>query len=258
VGSLPLDIVVFVKHIYDENQLKVDSLTGDVDFKDVPGKVSTFDRNSVEAALQLKHQFGGSVTTLTVGPEEAMRSIREALAMGADRGVLVKVSSTLDMDVNEVCECIQVALREIQPWNLLLCAEGGADTYTSALPGMLAEILNIPYLSYLRSITVEGNDVLGERLLERSVVSVRAHLPAIASVVSEINTPRIPTLLQIMAASKKEVKVIPVEQNAGLSRFFLIGRLSGQTRERKKTIFEGSTEEVTERLLDSLIREGLL
>jgi electron transfer flavoprotein beta subunit len=256
---LPLNIVVLLKHIYDENQLKVDQSTGQVSFQGVPGKLSTFDRNSLEAALRLKQKLGGSITTLTVGPQESERSIREGLAMGADRAMLVKVANILEMSANEVARIIINQLESLKPWHLLVASEGGADTYTSILPSIIAQKTGLPLLSYLKSLDVlEDGTIKGDRALERGIITVKGKLPAIVSVVSEINEPRIPTLLQIMASTKKELKTVIPEENKQEDRYFKILSLSGKSRERKRIIYEGSTQEVVSKLVDSLLKEGAL
>lgn len=256
---MPLNIIVLLKHIYDENQLKVNQATGEVSFQGVPGKLSTFDRNSLEEALRLKQKSGGSVTTLTIGPQESEKSIREGLAMGADRAILIKVPNVLQMSANEVARIIINQLESLQPWHLLIASEGGADTYTSVLPSIIAQKTGFPLLSYLKSLDIlEDGTVRGDRALERGIVTVKAKLPAIVSVVSEINEPRIPTLLQIMASTKKELKTIVLEEQAREDKYFKILSLSGKSKERKRIIFEGSAQESVPKLVDSLLKEGAL
>ncbi|MDG6939026.1 MAG: electron transfer flavoprotein subunit beta/FixA family protein [Nitrososphaerota archaeon] len=253
---MPTNTVVLLKHVYDESQLKVDPATGGIDFSAVPGKMSSFDRNAVEEALRLRQQLGGTVTSLTLGTDAAVKSIREALAMGVDRAVLVRTSG--ETDAYAAGALLEKALARLQPWGLLLCAEGSTDTYTSLLPGMLAQRLGLPLISYARSLKLDGGALVGERSLERKTVTVRAALPAIASVVSEINEPRIPTLLQIMGAAKKELSVTQAESLGVTEQGYRTESMSGKGRERKRVVIEGPVQEAVSRLLDAMTREGVV
>jgi electron transfer flavoprotein beta subunit len=256
---MPLDMIVLVKHIYDEDQLKVDQTTGSVSLQGVPGKVSSFDRNALEAALRLRQKLGGTITTLTVGTDEANKSIREALAMGADNAYLIRSNVATGYDARQTVEILIGALSKIPRWDVLICAEGSTDFYTSLLPGMLAERLNLPLLSYMRSLDFDGRSLRGDRSLERKLETVECSLPAIVSVVSEICEPRIPTLLQIMAATKKQISKIDVTE-LGLQippRYKLEGMLV-KTVTRKRQIFEGSPSEVALKLYESLSKEGII
>ncbi|MEM0117062.1 MAG: electron transfer flavoprotein subunit beta/FixA family protein [Conexivisphaerales archaeon] len=253
------NIVVLLKHIYDENQLKVDQQTGEVSFQGVPGKLGTFDRNSLETALRIKQKLGGSVITLTVGPQEAERSIREGLAMGADKAVLVKVPNLLELSANAVANMMVDQLKEMQPWHILITSEGGADTYTSVLPSIIAQKLNLPLLGFLRSIEVlEDGTVKGERSTEKGIIAISAKLPVVVSVVSEINEPRIPTLLQIMASTKKEIRTVAPSFEAQADRYFKTLSLSAKSKERKRIIFDGTVQEIVSKLIDFLVGEGVL
>ncbi|MDG6933186.1 MAG: electron transfer flavoprotein subunit beta/FixA family protein [Nitrososphaerota archaeon] len=256
---MPLSIVVLVKHVYDEGQLKVDAATGLVSLQGVPGKVSTFDRNALEAALRLKQKFGGTVTTLTLGSEEANKSIREALAMGVDNAFLVRTDDLLKLDSRQVVEGLAGGLSKMPKWDIVMCAEGSTDVYSSVIPAMLAEKLDVPYLSYLRSIELEGQTLKGDRSLEKRVVTVECELPAVVSVVSEIYEPRIPTLLQIMAAMKKQITTFDFrDMNVeGEARYSLEGMFA-KAVDRKKVMFEGSPSEVASKLVDSMAKEGLI
>lgn len=255
---MQLNIIVLLKHIFDENQIKVNQETGEISFQGVPGKISTFDRNSLEAALRLKQRFGGVVTTLTVGPAEAEKSIREGLAMGADKAVLVKVDNLHAISANRLAGIIIDHLRNLQPWDLVITSEGGADTYTSVIPSLISQKLNLPLLSYLKSIEVkEDGSIIGERSLEKGVVTVSSKIPAVISVVSEINEPRIPTLLQIMASARKELKVYEYRDEER-DKYFEILSMSAKSKERKKIIFEGNVQEAVSKLIDSLMKEGVL
>lgn len=258
-----MNVLVLVKHVYDESQLKVDRVSGRVGFEGVPGKMSDFDRHAIEASLVIRATVGGKVTALTFGRAEAVKSLREALAMGVDRAVLIREENFEMLDVKATADVIRAACDKLGPFDLFLCAEGSVDVYSSLLAPVLSEKLGLPLVSYAQSLVVKDNAVVAERALERKLEMVEVALPAVISVTGEVNSPRIPTLLQIMAAMKKEIVTFTL-QDLGLnieklkSAGFAVTGYSGKSKERRKVIFEGTPSETATKLLEILNREGLL
>jgi electron transfer flavoprotein beta subunit len=251
-----MNIAVCVKHAVDETELKVDS-SGKPIFTGAAAKISTFDKNAVEEALRLKGALGGEVVVFTVGSAEARKSMKEAMAMGADRGVHVLADSD-KMDAPSVADAIAKSTQKTGPFDIVLCSEGSSDTYCGQVPPMVAEKLGFPYAGYARKIEVSGGSAKVERALEDSVETVECPLPFVASVVSEINEPRYPTLIQIMQASKKQVEEIPLLQLGTQGALVTVQSMSAQPMNRKRVIIEGTPEESASRLLDLLSKEGVV
>src|SRR5256712_1790493 len=165
--------------------------------------MSTFDKNAVEESIRLKESSGGSVTIITVGRSDAKKTVKEALAMGGDRGCLVIFAAEPDPhDSLTTAYLLARAIERAGPFDLVLCAEGSSDIYAGQVPPMLSEWLALPFLGYVRKVEIEGRVIRCEQTLEEKVRVLEAELPALVSVVSEITEPRYPTLLQIMHASK--------------------------------------------------------
>jgi electron transfer flavoprotein beta subunit len=251
-------IGVCVKHAVDETELKIGPNGAPV-LAGAASKVSTFDKNAVEEALRLKAATGAEVVILTVGPADSRKSMKEALAMGADRGVLV-VADAEKLDSMAVSELLAAVVAKHGPFDVVLCSEGASDTYCGQVPPMLAERLRVSYGGYARKITVAGGLATVERSLEDSLEVVECPLPFVASVVSEINEPRYPTLIQIMQAGKK-----PVEETnpqllgvSGPRQKVAVESMSSQPMNRKHVMIEGSPEESAAKLLDALAKEGVL
>ncbi len=249
---------VCVKHAVDETELKIDS-NGKPQLEGAASKMSTFDKNAVEEALRLRSALGGEVVALTAGGPDARKTLKEALAMGADKGVhvLVKLGT---LDPMKTSELLAVAVQKTGPFDVVLCSEGSSDIYTGQVPPMLAERLGVPYVGYVRKIDVSGHSAKAERSLEDSVETVEAALPLVVSVVSEINEPRYPTLIQIMQASKKPVEELNAEGlvKAGSSPSPVVMSMSAQPTNRKHVMIEGTPEEAAAKLLDALEKEGVL
>jgi electron transfer flavoprotein beta subunit len=251
-------IAVCVKHAVDEAELKVDS-SGNPQLAGAASKVSTFDKNAVEEALRLKAAHGGDVTIITVGPTEAKKSMKEALAMGADRGVLV-TADPMAIDTRGTAELLAAAIKKGGPYDVVLCSEGSSDIYSGLVPPMLGELLGFPYFGYVRKVEVSGQSAKVEKALEDSIDVLEAPLPFVASVVSEINEPRYPTLIQIMQAGKKPMEEISPGALLPDSKPppTLFTSMKAQAMARKKVVFEGAPEETAKKLVDALSGEGVL
>lgn len=253
-----MKIAVCVKHAVDETELKVDA-GGNPQLKGAPTKMSTFDKNAVEEALRLKAANQGEVVIVTVGTPEAKKTMKEALAMGADRGVLVP-ADPMSMDTRRTAELLAAAIKKGGPYDAVLCSEGSSDMYSGLVPPMLGELLGLPYVGYAKKMEVSGQSARVERALEDSVEVVEAAMPLVVSVVSEINEPRYPTLIQIMQAGKKPMEELSPETllpGAGQSAPFVKG-MKAQAMARKRVVFEGPPEETAKKLVDALAAEGVL
>ncbi len=253
-----MKIAVCVKHAVDESELKIGS-TGTPILAGAASKVSTFDKNAVEEALRLRSSLGGEVVVFTVGVQDARKSMKEALAMGAERGVHI-LADTDKFDSMLVSDILAKAIQKYGPFDLVLCSEGSSDTYCGQVPPMLAERLGFPYAGYARKVEVQGGISKVERALEESVEVVECPLPFVVSVVSEINEPRYPTLIQIMQASKKPVEETTPQQLgvAEQQAMVRVDSMSVQPMNRKHVVIEGAAEESAMKLIEALAKEGVI
>jgi electron transfer flavoprotein beta subunit len=251
-------IAVCVKHAVDEAELKTDP-SGRPVLAGAVSRMSAFDKNAVEEGLRLRAAHQGEVVVFTVGPADSKKTMKEALAMGADRGVLV-VADTAAIDTMRTAGLLAAAIRRAGPFDLVLCSEGSSDTYSGQVPPMLGELLGAAFVGYARKFEVSGQLVRVERSLEDSVERVEAPLPLVASVVSEINEPRYPTLIQIMQAGKKPLEELSGDQLLphGEYREASVVSMSVQQSARKRVLIEGSPDEAAAKLLDALTKEGVL
>jgi electron transfer flavoprotein beta subunit len=261
-----MKVVVCVKHAIDESELKVDT-QGRPQLQGAQTKMSTFDRNAVEEAVRIKEANAGGTTTtveiITLGEADAKKSIKESLAMGADVGRLI-LSPSSEQDTITTSYYLAKAIQKIGGVDLVLCSEGSSDTYHGYVGAMIAEWLSLPYIGYVRKIEIgENNKIIRcEEALEDRVEVSEAGLPAVISVVSEINEPRYPTLLQIMQASKKPIDELKPDSLRGgedaPKRLVDVSDTRIQASSRKRVIFEGTPEESAKKLIEELVKEGVL
>ncbi len=252
-------IAVCVKHAVDEAELRADA-SGKPVIGGAASKMSTFDKNAVEEAIRIKTKFGGEVVVFTVGEASARKTIREALAMGADRAVHL-VAGPFGYDSIGTSFLLAKAIRRAGEFDVVLCAEGSSDTYTGQVPPMLGEWLQFAYAGYASKIEIDQGTARIQRSLEENVETVQVSTPFVASVVNEINEPRYPTLIQIMQASKKPVEEIAagtlMTPEGPLSMSKVLG-MTVQSMNRKKVMFGGTPEEAAAKLVEALRKEGVL
>ena len=252
-----MKIAVCVKHAIDESELRIDQ-GGRPQIEGAATRMSTFDKNALEEALRIRTAHGGDVVVFAVGSQDAKKTVKEALAMGADRGVLV-VADAMKSDALRTAELLAASLAKGGPFDLVICSEGSSDVYTGEVPPMLAELLGFPYVAYARKVEVTGSALKAERSLEDSVESVESKLPAVVSVVSEINEPRYPTLIQIMQASKKPIEEVgEASLPPTTGSHVTVVSMSAQPTVRKHVAVEGTPHEVASKLIAELEKEGLI
>src|SRR5689334_24621258 len=177
--------------------------------------ISDFDTYAVEEALVLKEASGaGEVVVVSMGPEKAMDALRKALAMGADRAVLVTDSTLEGADVLGTASALAGAL-ERESADLVLFGQQSADGGGACLWAAVAEKLRRPVISQVSELTNDGASVTGKRQTEFGYDSIRAPLPAVVAVSDAINTPRYPSLKGIMGAKKKPQDTLSAGQVGG-------------------------------------------
>ncbi|MBX5327886.1 MAG: electron transfer flavoprotein subunit beta/FixA family protein [Candidatus Bathyarchaeota archaeon] len=258
-------IIVCLKQAVDVSQLKVDPATRQLLVAGAPKKMSDFDKNALEEAIRIKEKFGGSVEifTVTVTAEDVKAILREALAMGADKAYVVNDVSFKNIDTFGTAYVLAGAIKKIGGFDLILCGETSLDSFSGLVGARLAELLGLPQVGYVRKLSVEGEVVVAERMLENAVETVKVKLPAVVSVTREINQPRIPSLMMIMKASKKEI-VSWVVADLGLqaekftAKIDVVEVLAPKTERKKIKITGESVQEIAEKLAKALIQEGIV
>jgi electron transfer flavoprotein beta subunit len=176
-----------------------------VDRASVDGVVNYLDEFAIEEALKIAEAQGGEVTILSMGPAKAMDSIRKALQMGADKGVLVTDDALAGSDAVASSLALAEALRHVG-FDLAIFGSESTDARTGVVPAMVAERLGVPQLTLAGKVDIAGSEVTIRRVTDDGVAVVTGSLPAVVSVNEKINEPRYPTFKGIMAAKKKPVQ----------------------------------------------------
>jgi electron transfer flavoprotein beta subunit len=260
-----VNMIVLVKQVYQSADLKVDRATKTLVTQGVPRVISETDKNAVEEAVRIKEKQGGKVTAISMGPPEAKEVLREALAMGADEACLLTDPLFEGSDAHATASVIAAALTKIASFDLILAGMYSEDLYAFQVGPRLAEICNLPQITYATKIALEGSKVIVERDLENERQVVESELPCLVSVTREINEPRLPTLMAIMGASKKPTNTWAAA-DLGLGKEELgfngslveILRSTVSVGERKRIMLQGEAAEIAPQLVKALLQEGAL
>ena len=205
-----MKIAVCVKHV-PEGPSKIDPGSKRLD-RSGAGALNHFDANAVEAALRIKEQNTSAtdsteVVLVSLGPEKALDAMRKALAMGADRALLISDESAAGSDLVATSYALAKAL-ERESADLVLFGQQGSDSDGAVLWAAVADRLRRPLISQVAELTLDGGKVRGKRQTEFGYDVIEAPLPAVIAVSDAINEPRYPSLKGIMGAKKKPQETV--------------------------------------------------
>ena len=202
-----MNILVLVKQTFDtEEKLVIEN--GAINEDGVEFILNPYDEYAVEEAIKIKEELGAEVTVLTLGPDRSENVLRTALAMGADKGIIVE----LDEEVDEytLSKYIVAAIKE-QSFDLVLGGNMAVDSGSGQVAIRVAEELGIPHVSTITGLTLEGNKATVERDVEGDIEIVEVNLPFLATTQQGLNEPRYASLPGIMKAKKKPLERLSVE-----------------------------------------------
>ena len=210
-----MKIACCIKRVPDsETRVKIASDGKSLDEAGVKFVLNPYDEFAVEEALRRKEKAGaGEVAVVCLGPAAAQETIRTALAMGADRGVLLQV----DKIPTDAFACAQAIAAELKAgsWDLILFGKMAIDDYGHQVGVLVAELLNLPCVSAVSHLDIDGTSGVAEREVEGGIEVVEFTLPAVLTTDKGLNEPRYPALKGIMAAKKKPLEVKKADLGAG-------------------------------------------
>ena len=254
-----------MKQVFDLQQIRIKRDTREPVLEGLPVLFGDMEKNALEEAIRIKEKHGAKVTALSVGSAKLKDTILEALAMGADEGCIVVDPACEGSDTGASALTLAKTIEKLSPFDLVLVGEGSADNYSGQIGSRIAEILNVPQITYVRELSIEGNAITAVRDIEAALEVVKAQMPVVISVTSEINKPRRAPLAQILRASRKPLKSWTLKDleidssrvGSAASAIQVVSNLAPQ-QERKGMIFEGDMDEAVGKLVDALRKEGTL
>jgi electron transfer flavoprotein beta subunit len=260
-----LNIVICVKQTPD-TAATVTVEDGKISWGDAPLVLNPWDEFAVEEALRLKEAHGGEVTAISLGPEGATEALKQALAMGCDSAILVSDPNFAGLDSLQVSRVLAEAVKKVGEVDLLFFGRASVDSDTGITGSQVARRLGWPALTLVAVISAidPGSKTISvERMLDEGRQQVSGPLPAVISVVKEINEPRYPSFMGIRKASKAE---IPIWSGADIG---LTDTLTPAVTwpevfappkvETQCEVIEGdSPEDVAKKLVDRLVEEKVI
>lgn len=213
-----MNIVVCVKQVPDTTVVKIDPKTGTLIRDGVPSIINPEDKHALEGALRIKEATGAKVTVVSMGLPMAKAALREALCMGADEAILLTDRALGGADTLATSKALAGVIAKLDA-DLVFAGRQAIDGDTAQVGPEIAEHLNIPQVTYVQDVKVEGDTLIVNRALEDGHQVVEVKIPCLLTAIEELNRPRYMNVARIFETNDDEIKVmgaadidVPVEQ----------------------------------------------
>lgn len=213
-----MNIVIPIKQVPETSNVKMDEETGTMKRDGVESIINPLDLYAIETGIQLKEEYGGKITVITMGPPSADKALKEAIAMGCDDGVLLSGREFAGSDTWATSYALSEAIKEIGDYDLILAGERATDGDTGQVGPGIASWLDLTLSTYTSKVvdvnlvdeevdytSTEQDSIIVERMVEEGYEKLELPLPALLTVVKEISFPRLPTLRGKQRSRKLEI-----------------------------------------------------
>lgn len=230
-----MNIVVCLKQVPGTTRVKVDPQTNTLIRQGIKNTVNPFDTYALEEGARVREQYGGRVIAISMGPPQTEEMLREAISVGADEAILLSDSAFAGADTLATSYTLARAIERIKQCNLIICGRQTIDGDTGQVGPELAEMLGMPFVAYVSKIEqIDNGYIRVQRMIEEGYEVIETSLPAVCSVVKEINVPRLPSL-RGLARAKKSVIPIWTTKELGIDKSMM--GLSGSATRVVKVFF---------------------
>lgn len=202
-----LKIIVLVKQVPDASEVRIDPKTGTLIREGVASIINPEDRHGLEEAVRIKEKHGGRVIAVSMGPPQAVDALAEALAMGADEAVLLTDRFFAGADTWATAFTLGLCLEQLRPFDLVIAGRQAIDGDTAQIGPQVAEGLGLPQVTYVRALEIKEDRLEAERVLDDGFEKIEAPLPALVTVIGNINRPRPPRLPGLLAACEPQAPI---------------------------------------------------
>ena len=263
-----MEIIVLVKQVPNTSQVKIDPKKGTLIREGVESIVNPEDLTATEAALSLKQEHGGRITAISMGPPQAKEALQEVLAMGVDKGILLTDRAFAGADTLATSYTLGRCIETIGKFDLIISGRQAIDGDTAQIGPQVAEYLGIPQVTYVNKLKKKGKKLIAERSVEDGFEVIETPLPALITVIKDMNKPRYPSVQGIMSSCVVNEQAIKIWNAADIHADFGSIGLDGSATWVTKTFspdvkragmkLEGSTKQVVEQLIDQLKSRNLV
>lgn len=255
-----MNIHVCVKQSIDVNTLEFDPLTLSPLIEKSEYRIGDADLSALEEAVRIKEKLGGRVSLLCVSHDARPAVLREAIAIGADEAYVVSDPRLRDADQWIYANILAYLSRLAGAPDIIICGESSLDEGAYQVGPRIAEELDLPSITHVVKLEVRDRYIIAERAIEDGVEVLEVKLPAVVSVGLEINTPRLPSVLMIKAASKKPINFLSLEEinlpGAKLTSLAKLREIKAMKTRRKNVVLSGSLEDIALNVISILKSEG--
>ena len=203
-----MNIVVCVKQVPGTNEVKMNKETNTLIREGATAIINPFDTYAIEEGLRVKDNFGGKVTVLSMGIPKVSDLLKEAIALGVDDAILLSDRCFAGADSLATSYTLSMGIKKIGQVDLIICGKQAIDGDTAQVGPSLASKLGLPHTTYVRKIEeISDGYIRCQRLTEDGYEVIEMPLPALITVVKEINEPRLPSMKGMMRAKKATVAI---------------------------------------------------
>ncbi|MBW1721951.1 MAG: electron transfer flavoprotein subunit beta/FixA family protein [Deltaproteobacteria bacterium] len=263
-----MKIIVLVKQVPDTTEVKLDPKTGNLIREGIKSIINPDDLHALEAAVGIREQVGGRVIALSMGPPQAIDALSEAMGMGADECILLTDRAFAGADTWATSTTLGLAMEKIGDFDLVIAGRQAIDGDTAQIGPQVAEYLHIPHVTYVFEIeAVRKKSLIVKRRLEDGFERIQCALPALLTVIGEMNTPRYPHVAALIEACREKAPIRvwnAADIGAQVRQVGLEGSLTHVIRtfapkaRREGEILEGSARETVETLVEKLREKRLV
>ncbi len=256
-----MKILVCIKQVPGTNKVEIDDKTGVLKRDGIESKMNPYDLYTIETALWIKEQIGGTVTVISMGPPQAQVIIKEAYMMGVDEGYLLSDRKFAGADVLATSYTLSMGIRAIGEFDIIICGKQTTDGDTGQVGPALAEYLGIPHVIWVKSIEkVNDKNIIVEQDMAESTAVVELSYPCLITVEKDIMQPRLPSFRKKLNTKNRPIKIMTFEdfadrneKNYGLTGSpTQVERIFPPDSNIKQVKLEGSSQELTEKIYDIL------
>lgn len=203
-----MNIIVCLKQVPGTAEVKIDPATNTLIRQGIKSIINPFDSYALEEGVRLKERYGGKVTALSMGPPQAIEMLRDAISVGADDTVLLSDAAFAGSDTLATSYTLGKTIQKIEKYDLVICGRQTLDGDTGQVGPELAEVLGVPFIAYVSKVEeVAGDKIRVQRMVEDGYETIETTLPAVITVVKEINLPRLPSLRGLTRAKTAQIPI---------------------------------------------------
>lgn len=256
-----MNILVCIKQVPGTNKVEVDPVTGVLKRNGVESKMNPYDLYAIETALRIREEKGGSITVISMGPNQAASVIKEAFAMGVDNGALISDRKFGGADVLATSYTIAQGIKKLGDFDLILCGKQTTDGDTAQVGPEISEWLKIPSVCNVSKIVkIEDESITVEMDMSDDLELVKVTYPCLLAVDKDIFMPRLPSYVKKQQTKDREIKIITFndlddkdEKHYGLSGSpTQVQRIFPPAVNDHQEIWKGASVDLTNKLADKL------